>query len=493
MSFSVKGLSNDFSTAAPKLDHPVEDSAMGAPLKGGAESGFKQAFGGLFGSDSGSGGGISSFLKKLTGGGPQGGQGTGSEPSLPEGGHPSIGGSPAQAQPSGGEGGAPASASTPGASSSGAASSSGSAPQSGGSDLDQAMAATQQKDPTLFAKTIKDGQDGDGNSLVEDELQAYKNGDISQQQSIDEVSGAQSLANNNGGGKINGHVKSDAQAALGGSYINGGQTRAGHAITKGLESFTGIGAIVGGIKDKTSKQSETILDAAQPEIAQGSQQAMQDMAEADPERAQKFQQDAKAGDGNSMVQDMVQLKQEEQAGQVPDTFTDQDAQMLGSQVGTVGKGKVNSQEDQAFTQAFGTDTLFRGSTRGSKIFNKIENGASNFMQQIVSPVTDTVGGVDDLAHGNVKGAFSQFGQAVVGAATDATMVVAPEAAPEIEAGEIAARSGAGVAKAAGSSTSSTLNSILDGAKMIKKGNDYYNDANTAVNYVTGSGNNGQNN
>lgn len=364
--------------------------------------------------------------------------------------------------------------------------------QQGGTDLENAMSATQAKDPTLFAKTMKDAQSGDGNALVEDELQAYKEGAITKQQAIEEVSGAQKLANDHGGGKINGHVKSDAQALLGGSYIKGGQTRAGHAISKFFESFNPIGAIVKGVKDKTSKPSEDVLSAAQPALSRGVQRAMADMQSSDPTLAQKFQQDASKGDGNAMVDDMVSLKNEQQSGAVPNTFSDQDAQLLGSQVGALGKGKVNSAEDQKFAQAFGTDTLYRGSSAASKTWNKIEDKAGSFMQQIVSPVTDTVGGAIDLVHGDVKGAFSEFGKAFVGAATDAAMVVAPEAAPEVEAGVMAARGGAEAAKLA-TTSDGAVSSLMKGAKMVDKGNDYANHANDAVNYLTGDNSNNGNN
>ena len=48
------------------------------------------------------------------------------------------------------------------------------------------------------------------------------------------------------GGKINNKVKGDAQAALGGSYINGGQTRFEHGAAKFFESFTPIGVTTSG-------------------------------------------------------------------------------------------------------------------------------------------------------------------------------------------------------------------------------------------------------
>jgi hypothetical protein len=43
-------------------------------------------------------------------------------------------------------------------------------------------------------------------------------------------------------------------------------------------------------------------------LARGSQRAMADMQAADPTLAQKFQQDATKGDGNAMIEDVVQLK-----------------------------------------------------------------------------------------------------------------------------------------------------------------------------------------
>ncbi|HVE09079.1 MAG TPA: hypothetical protein VNE00_17625 [Paraburkholderia sp.] len=362
---------------------------------------------------------------------------------------------------------------------------------SGGTDLENGMSNLQQQDPTLFAKIMKDGQSGDGNSLVEDELQAYKEGALTKDQATEAVSGAQSLANQNGGGKINNKVKGDAQAALGGSYINGGQTRFEHGVSKFFESFTPIGALVKGIGDATSSNKsgpEDVLTAAQPALQQGGQTAMADLAAVDPSLADKFQADAKAGDGNSMVEDLVKAKQEEQANGMPNTFTDQDAQLLGSQIGAAGKGKVNDTEDKAFTQAFGTDTLFRGSSSLSKAFNKAEDSVGGFMQQLVSPVTDTVGGVDKLVHGDVKGAFKDFGNAALGAVSDAAMVVAPEAAPEIEIGSMALRGGLDAGKAAASAATDGSSLLTKGIKFADKTNDYYNDANDVSNLVSGNGN-----
>ncbi|MBI0329645.1 hypothetical protein [Burkholderia plantarii] len=393
----------------------------------------------------------------------------------------------AAASPSGATGGTPAAA-TPGGTSgstSAASSSGGSGTDSTNSDLENAMAQTQAQDPTLYAKTMKDAQSGNGNGLVEDELQAYKEGAITKQQATEEVSGAQSLANQNGGGRINGKVRGEAQDALGKNVIGKGQTRIEHDIVKAFESFTPIGAIIKGSKDKTSKQGpENVIQAGQAVTQQASQTAMQDMQSADPNLAAKFQQDAQKGDGNAMVDDMVQLKSEEQSGQVPDTFTDQDAQLLGSQVGNYGKGKVNAHEEQSFTQAFGADTLYRGSTRGSKAFNKVEDTVGDIMGKVVSPVTDTVGGVDKLVHGDIKGAFKEFGNALAGAATDAAMVVAPEAAPELEVGAMAAEGASAAASA-----DRVLDPILSGARTLGKANDHVNDANDAVNMLTGNDNN----
>jgi hypothetical protein len=358
------------------------------------------------------------------------------------------------------------------------------------SELENAMSQTAQSDPTLYAKTIKDAKSGNGNSLAEDELQAYKKGEISKQQCIEEVSGAQSLANQNGGGKINGKTKNDAKQALGDSYIKGGQTRAGHAILRAFETFSPVGAIVKGVSGKTSKeQPENIIQAGQATTEQRTETAMQDMDEADPDMAQKFQQDAQKGDGNAMVTDMVSLKNEEQSGQGPDTFTDQDAQILGTQVGNYGKGKVNSKESQAFTQAFGTNTLFRGSSRGAKLGEKVENGISGITQQIMSPVTDTVAGYDKLVHGDVEGAFTDFGGALKGAATDAAMVLAPEAAPELEVGELAAD---GAAAAGEAGTKAALDPLASASKIVDKGNDYYDHANTVMNNLGGNNQSGNN-
>jgi hypothetical protein len=367
-------------------------------------------------------------------------------------------------------------------------------PASGGTDLENGMSNLQQQDPTLFAKIMKDGQSGDGNSLVEDELQAYKEGAFTQQQAIEAVSGAQSLANQNGGGKINNKVKGDAQAALGGSYINGGQTRFEHGAAKFFESFTPIGALVKGIGNATSSNrpaQEDVLTAAQPALQQGGQTAMADLASVDPSLADKFQADAKAGDGNSMVEDLVKAKQEEQASGMAGPFTNQDAQLLGSQIGAAGKGKVNDKEDKTFTETFGIDTLFRGSSALSKAFNKAEDSVGGFMQQLVSPVTDTVGGVDRLAHGDVKGALQDFGNAALGAVSDAAMVVAPEAAPEIEIGSMALRGGLDAGKAAVSAATDGSSLLTRGIKVADKANDYYNDANDAMNLVNGNGNNNE--
>jgi hypothetical protein len=128
-----------------------------------------------------------------------------------------------------------------------------------------------------------------------------------------------------------------------------------------------------------------ILSAAQPALARGSQRAMADMQAAVPTLAQKFQQDATKGDGNAMVEDMDQLKREEQNGPVPNTFSGQDAQTLGGEVGDLGKGKVNSTEEQNFTQAFRMDVLYRGSSSASKTWDKIVNAAGGFMQPAARP------------------------------------------------------------------------------------------------------------
>ncbi len=349
------------------------------------------------------------------------------------------------------------------------------------SDLENAMQQTADKDPTLYAKTMKDAKSGNGNELVKDVLQAYKEGAITKDQAIAEVSGAQRLANEHGGGKINNQVKAEAQDVLGGSYIKGGDTRAWHQFKKVAESFTPIGAIAKGIEDKTaSKKPEDMLQAGQAVTQRKTQQAMQHMEEADPELAAKFREDAAKHDGNAMVEDMIRLKNEEKSGAVPNTFTDQDAQILGSQVGDYGAGKVNTHEEQAFTDAFGADTLYRGSTRGAKAFEKVEDMAGNVMQSLVAPVTDTVGGFNALAHGDVKGALKLFGEAAGAALTDLATIAAPELRVAAEGLSVAGRA-----------TQSVADATLSSVRTIGKANDRVNDVNNGLNFVTGnnSGNN----
>lgn len=82
-------------------------------------------------------------------------------------------------------------------------------------NLEQGMNTLQQSDPALFSKIMTAGESGNGNSLVEDELQAYKNGDLTKSQAIAAISGAQSLANNNGGGRINKKERVEAKEVLG--------------------------------------------------------------------------------------------------------------------------------------------------------------------------------------------------------------------------------------------------------------------------------------
>lgn len=340
------------------------------------------------------------------------------------------------------------------------------------SELESAMEQTHDKDPTLYAKTMKDAQSGSGNELVKDELQAYKEGAISKDQVIKEAQGVQDLANQNGGGRINKDVRNQAEQVLGGNYIGKGQTRGEHAIVKAYESFTPFGATVKGLTDKTAKVGpESIIQAGQVVTQKASQTAMQHMQEADPHLAAKFQGDAQKGDGNAMVDDLVKLKHETQGDQVQSNFSDQDAQMLGSQIGNYGKGKVNTQEEQKFTAAFGADTLYRGSTRGSKIFDKVESTVGGIIGKVVAPVTDSVGGIDKLVHGDSKGALKEFGDAFAAAAADASMVVAPEVAPEAEIGAIVAE-GANAAVGAGH----VLDPILDGARAFGKANDHINNA-----------------
>ncbi|GAN54973.1 hypothetical protein [Tanticharoenia sakaeratensis] len=333
-------------------------------------------------------------------------------------------------------------------------------------DLEQGMDQVEQSDPMLFAKIMTDGHSGNGNQLVEDELQAYKEGDLTKEQAVDAVSGAQSLANDNGGGKINKHVKSDAEAALGGSYIKGGQTRAGHAILKFLEDISPLAQMIKGIKSKTSDgtQKESVLDAGQGALQSGVQQVMSDLSETDPALAQQFAKDAKSKDGNAMAEDLVAAGQE--SSTLGGSFSDSDAAMLGSQLGSMGKGKISSKDADAFQAEFGQGTIARGSSSASKGWDKFENGLGNFMSSLVSPVTDGVGAIDQFAKGNTSEGLKDLGGAFMGVASDAALIVAPEAAPEMEGAETAARAGEAGATAGAEAAEEGGTSVLQTIQNI---------------------------
>ncbi|MBS0986064.1 MULTISPECIES: hypothetical protein [Acetobacter] len=326
-------------------------------------------------------------------------------------------------------------------------------------DLEKGMDTVEQNDPALFAKIMTAGESGNGNNLAKDELEAYQEGDLTKSQAIDAVSGAQSLANKNGGGRINKHIRAEAKEILGGNYIKGGQTRAGHDILKFLEASSPLAQLIKGIKEKTSDgvAKDTVLDAGSTALSQGTQQAMSDLKETDPYLAQQFSKDAKAKNGNAMAEDL-EIAGEESA-QTGSTFSDADAAMLGSQIGVLGKGKVSRQDAAMFQAEFGEGTIDRGSTRGSKAWNKIENGMASFMSSIVSPVTNGVGMVDQFAKGHIKQGFEDMGEMVEGTLSDAALIVVPGAGAEIDAAEGAAEIGETAASAATKESASITDTL----------------------------------
>gem|GEM_PF-5662270 len=359
-------------------------------------------------------------------------------------------------------------------------------------DLQNGMNTVAQNDPALFAKIMTAGQSGNGNDLVKDELQAYREGDLTKGQTVAAVSGAQSLANNNGGGKINKQVKAEAKDELGGSYIKGGQTRAGHAILKFLEDTSPLAQMIKGIKSKTSDgtSKENVVQAGQGALQSGVQQAMSDLSATDPMLAQQLAQDAKSKNGNGMAEDLVAAGQESRL--MGGAFSDADAAMLGSQIGAMGKGKVSKQDSEAFQAQFGQGTIDRGSTSASKGWDKFENGVGNFMSSLVSPVTDGVGMIDQFAKGNTSQGLKDLGGMVEGVASDAALVVAPEAAPEIEGAEAAGRAGEAVAEAGSDGGKSVFQTIKGGASdtydMLDYGNNVWgmSENNNSTNGMGGS-------
>ena len=86
-------------------------------------------------------------------------------------------------------------------------------------------------------------------------------------------------------------------------------------------------------------------------------------------------------------------------------------------------------------------------------------------------------------------AAATFADTAVGAISDAAMVVAPEAAPELEVGEMALRGGLDAGKAAATAGADGSSLVSKGLKLADKANDYYNDANDAINVVSGNNNN----
>ena len=357
--------------------------------------------------------------------------------------------------------------------------------QSGGAQA--AMSDLQQSDSAAFAKLMKDAQSGDGNSVVEDALKAYQGGAISKGDCKSILQDAQQTANAHGGGVINKDEHKKAAAAMGENDIANGKTRGMMGFQNAFENFTGIGQIYKGIKDNNDrdKPSTDLTINGQNAVQTGSQTALQDMAQADPDTTQKFQQDAQAGDGNAMVDDLVAMK-----GKMPDGEIETLASQIQSDANSKGKGAINKEEHKKFLDIFGVDTIANGKTKGQLALDKVGNFVSGTLQSIVSPVTGTVNGTTDLIEGDTKGALSQYGQAAMGAVQDAAMVVAPEAAPEIEAGAMAARAGADGAEAAGKSGMQSV--LQDAGSYLGKANDYASNAYDASNLLNGTGTNNDN-
>lgn len=285
-----------------------------------------------------------------------------------------------------------------------------------------AMQDLESSDPEAFAKLMKDSKNGNGNAIVQDALDAYKNGKISQADAKAILNEAQQTANAHGGGVINKKMHKEAEEAMGGSNeIANGKTRALIGFEKFLKNFTGVGAIVTGIESKVkgnhaSVSMDLTVNGASA-TQSGVQTAMQDMQQADPTAYAKFVQDAQSGNGNAMVEDLVAMKGE---------ISNSDAQILGTQVQTLAndknKGRINSEEHEAFKDAFGEDTITKGKTRGELALDKVGNFVSGLIKTAVSPVVDGVAAAKDVVQGNFKGAFSELGQAAVGVALDAMAV-----------------------------------------------------------------------
>ncbi|MBS1066559.1 hypothetical protein JK164_11495 [Gluconobacter kondonii] len=336
-------------------------------------------------------------------------------------------------------------------------------------NLEQGMNTLQQSDPALFSKIMTAGESGNGNSLVEDELQAYKEGDLTKNQAIAAISGAQSLANNNGGGRISKKERAEAKEVLGGSYIKGGQTRAGHAILKFLEDTSPIAQIVKGIKSTTSDGpgKETILQAGSGALSTATQQAMSDLEQTDPSLAQQFSTDASKKNGNAMAPDLEVAGEE--AASSGGAFSDADAAALGSQIGQMGAGKVSKKDAAEFEAEFGEGTIDRGSTKAAKGWDKFETGMGNFLSSMVSPLTDGVGMIDQFAKGNKSQGLKDLGGMFEGVASDAALLFVPEIAPEVDGAEAAARAADGVAQSAEKGASSIGDILKSAAGKVGNG------------------------
>jgi hypothetical protein len=322
--------------------------------------------------------------------------------------------------------------------------------------LAMAAQSMQQADQSLFARTLTDAQNGDGNAYVRDVLQAYRTGALTKRQAIDIVSGAQRLANDHGGGIINDAVKDEAKALLGGSYINGGETRAGHVIGQLAGYFTVYGIIKETIDRLSKDDNVDFLATAQSAVQSGVEGAMARMQAQDADLAREFQQAESNGDGNRMVDILVQLKNNAQNDGLDGPFRDSDARLLGNRIGNVGKGKVNTEKDEAFAQAFGKGYLYRGTSRGEKFLGSTKEKLDNIRRQFDSPVTGTVAGIDHVRKGDLTGAVSDFVDVGKGVALNATLFALPGAAT----GALKAASEAGTLARAGGLTSGKVLDVV---------------------------------
>lgn len=286
-------------------------------------------------------------------------------------------------------------------------------------NITEAMKSIAQSDPDLFSKIQKDGASGDGNALVEDELKAYKENLITKDQATQAVSGAQSLANKNGGGRINNKIRDEAKDVLGESVIKGGKTRGQVGIENFLSSFSLGGGLIKGLDNATADpKAADVLTASKSIVKAGMQGSLQDIANTDSKLADKILSDQKKKDGNALVEDIIQAKEE-------GAISSSEGLLMGSQLGYLGKGKINKDEEQKFTETFGQDTLYAGSTKGSKALKAAESTMSHFAEGIVSPITDSIGAAYQAGQGNAAAAKADIKGALEGLLSDASLALGP--------------------------------------------------------------------